>query len=101
MEPDEVRGAVKAMMPDVIEDLRALVAHPSVAFPGLPEAPVLAMADATVALLRRYGFESAGLLDIPGGYPAVYGEVPAPPGAPTVLLYAHYDVQPAGPGLDE
>jgi acetylornithine deacetylase/succinyl-diaminopimelate desuccinylase-like protein len=35
------------------------------------------------------------LLDIPGGYPAVYADLPGPPGSPTVLLYAHYDVQPA------
>ena len=43
----------------------------------------------------RYGVPGARLLDVPGGYPAVYAEIPAPPGAPTILLYAHYDIQPA------
>jgi len=49
-----------------------------------------------VDLLQRSG-APARLLDIPGGYPAVWAEIPAPPDAPTVLLYAHYDVQPAPP----
>jgi acetylornithine deacetylase/succinyl-diaminopimelate desuccinylase-like protein len=53
------------------------------------------MADATVALLKRYGLHDARLIDIPGGYPIVYGEKPAPPGMPTILMYSHYDVQPA------
>jgi acetylornithine deacetylase/succinyl-diaminopimelate desuccinylase-like protein len=95
MDPDAVRGAVNELMPEVVDDLAALVAHPSVAFPGFPAEPVLAMADATVTLFERAGMESVRLLDIPGGYPAVFGELPPPPGAPTVLLYAHYDVQPA------
>ena len=86
---------VDAVMPALIDELGALVAHPSVAFPGFPAEPVHAMADAVVDLLRRSGADNAGLLDIPGGYPAVWAEIPAPPGAPTVLLYAHYDVQPA------
>jgi acetylornithine deacetylase/succinyl-diaminopimelate desuccinylase-like protein len=84
-------------MSEVVADLRTLTAIPSVAFPGFPREPVLQAADATVALLRRYGIESARLLDIPGGYPSVYGELPGPPGSPTVLLYGHYDVQPAPP----
>ena len=53
------------------------------------------MAQATADLLKRYGLSNARLLEIPGGYPAVIGDIPAPPGAPTVILYAHYDVQPA------
>jgi acetylornithine deacetylase/succinyl-diaminopimelate desuccinylase-like protein len=53
------------------------------------------MAEATVALLEGYGLSGARRIDVPGGYPAVYGEIPAPPGMPTVLMYAHYDVQPA------
>jgi acetylornithine deacetylase/succinyl-diaminopimelate desuccinylase-like protein len=91
----EIHRKVKEMMPGVLEDLKNLVTYPSVAFPGYPSQPVLEMADATVALLKRYGLQEVRLLEIPGGYPSVYGEIPAPPGAPTVMMYAHYDVQPA------
>jgi acetylornithine deacetylase/succinyl-diaminopimelate desuccinylase-like protein len=86
---------VSALMPGVVADLERLVAIPSCAFPGFPAEPVLAAAEATVDLLRRSGVSDARTLDVPGGYPVVYGEIPAPAGAPTVLLYAHYDVQPA------
>jgi len=94
--PPSVPDRVDALMPELTDDLAALVGIPSVAFPGFPAAPVHRMADAVVDLFRRSG-ANARLLDIPGGYPAVWAEVPAPPGAPTVLLYAHYDVQPAPP----
>ncbi len=93
---EQVSQQVAAMMPGLVDELKALVAIPSVAFPGFPSEPVHRMGEAVVDLLRRSG-APARLLDIPGGYPAVWAEVPAPPGAPTVLLYAHYDVQPAPP----
>ena len=92
---EEILTKARALMPGVVEDLKSLIRYPSVAFPGYPEEPVLAMADATVAVLREYGIPDAHRIEIPGGYPAVYGEIPAPPGMPTVLMYAHYDVQPA------
>jgi acetylornithine deacetylase/succinyl-diaminopimelate desuccinylase-like protein len=91
----EIRQKVRDLMPGVLEDLKNLIPYQSVAFPGYPSPPVHAMADATVALLKRYGLQDVRLLEIPGGYPAVYGEIAAPPGAPTVMMYAHYDVQPA------
>jgi acetylornithine deacetylase/succinyl-diaminopimelate desuccinylase-like protein len=97
MDGKDLRSRVDALMPQVIADLSALSSIPSVAFPGFPEEPVLRAANATLDILRRYGVESARLLDIPGGYPSVYGELPGPSGSPTVLLYAHYDVQPAPP----
>jgi len=92
---ETMSGIVREFMPGVISDLRELIAIPSVAFPGYPPEPVHRMAAATADLLKRYGLLNARLLEIPEGYPAVYGDIPAPPGAPTVLLYAHYDVQPA------
>ena len=95
MDSSAVRAQVTKRMPALIDELRALVAIPSVAFPGFPPEPVGRMAAAVVDLLHRSGSRDAGLLDIPGGYPAVYGTIPGPPGAPRVLLYAHYDVQPA------
>ena len=88
---------VAGLMPDLIEELAALVAIPSVAFPGFPAEPVHRMSQAVVDLLRRSGADNARLLEIPDGYPAVWAEIAAPAGAPTVLLYAHYDVQPAPP----
>ncbi|MDD5509079.1 MAG: M20/M25/M40 family metallo-hydrolase [Bacteroidales bacterium] len=98
MDPHEVNTMemnVRTFLSDIITDLKELITIPSVAFPGYPEKPVLRMAELTADLLKRYGLSNARLLEIPGGYPAVVGEIPAPPGAPTVLLYAHYDVQPA------
>ena len=82
-------------MPGVVEDLTRLVAIRSCAFPGFPAEPVLEMARETVTLLQRSGLPNARLLDVADGYPLVYADRPASPGAPTVLLYAHYDVQPA------
>jgi len=95
MEDTEIRSKVAAMMPQVMADLGVLVADASCAFPGFPAAPVDAARATVIDILKRSGFE-AGELDLEGGgYPAVWGEIPAPPGAPTVLLYGHYDVQPA------
>jgi len=99
---EEILRQTRAMMPDVLDDLKSLIRYPSVAFPGHPAEPVNSMAEATVTVLKRYGLQDVRLLDIPGGYPAVYGEIPPPPGAPTIMIYAHYDVQPAtrGDGWD-
>lgn len=87
---------VAGLLPGLIQELSALVAIPSVAFPGFPAEPVHQMSEAVVDLFKRSG-APARLLEIPGGYPAVWAEIPAPPGKPTFLLYAHYDVQPAPP----
>jgi len=89
-----LRARTEVLMPQVIDDLAALVAMPSVAFPDFPARPVIEAGEATAALLRRCGLDGARLIEIPDGFPLVYGEAPAAPGAPTVLLYAHYDVQP-------
>ncbi len=59
------------------------------------QADVEATAELISALLRDVGCPEVSLLRA-GGHPAVFGHYPAPAGQPTVLLYAHYDVQPPG-----
>lgn len=86
-----------AAMPFVRADLERLIRIPSIAFDGFPEGPVRQAADATAEVLDAAGLPGVRLLNVPGGPPAVYGHLPGPPDAPTVLLYAHYDVQPPGP----
>jgi acetylornithine deacetylase/succinyl-diaminopimelate desuccinylase-like protein len=93
--PEELRRKAAAMMPELLADLERLVAIPSVAFPGYPPGPVAQMADESLRLFREAGLANAELQEVPSGYPPVYGELPGPDGAPTVVLYAHYDVQPA------
>ena len=92
---DDLRGAAAALMPDVLERLEALVRIPSVAFPGFDPEPVHAMGAAVVDLFAAAGATGVHLVDVPDGYPCVYADLPGPEGSPTVLLYAHYDVQPA------
>jgi cysteinylglycine-S-conjugate dipeptidase len=86
-------------MPQLKADLARLVAIPSVSAPGFPEEtrPALLEAnEAIVELLRDAGVEQLSSLELPETAPVITGEIPAPDGAPTVLLYGHYDVVPAG-----
>jgi acetylornithine deacetylase/succinyl-diaminopimelate desuccinylase-like protein len=99
MDHKQLQKAVAAMMPEVQADLERLVSIPSVSLPGFPPEPLFTMAGAVSDLLASSGFANVHLMDMPDGYPTVLGEAPGPAGSPTVLLYAHYDVQP--PGSDE
>lgn len=89
-----VSAAVQRELPGVRADLERLIRIPGVAFDGFDHSPVERSAEVTAALLRGCGLEVR--IARAGGQPAVLGRRPAPPGAPTVLLYAHHDVQPPG-----
>jgi acetylornithine deacetylase/succinyl-diaminopimelate desuccinylase-like protein len=95
-----LRERVRGLMPGVRADLAALVRIPSVSAPSADPSAVQASADAVGTLLRAAGLSDVVQLRSPGGAPAVVGHRPAAPGAPTVLLYAHHDVQPTGDPAD-
>jgi acetylornithine deacetylase/succinyl-diaminopimelate desuccinylase-like protein len=97
MNRDQIRVRTSATMPELMGELAKLVAIPSVAFPGYPAEPVLEMANRTLRMFREVGFENAQLMDVPTGYPPIYGVIRGPEGSPVVVLYGHYDVQPAPP----
>ncbi|HVN11987.1 MAG TPA: dipeptidase [Kineosporiaceae bacterium] len=91
-----LRERIRALMPGVRRDLEALVRIPSVSAPASDPRHVEASAAAVAELLRGTGLPQVEVLRVEGGGPAVVGRRAAPRGAPTVLLYAHHDVQPPG-----
>jgi acetylornithine deacetylase/succinyl-diaminopimelate desuccinylase-like protein len=99
MQTDDLRRAVADGMRQTTSDLEHLVRIPSIAFPDYDPAPVHASAVATAEILEAAGIRGVRVLELPDGvdHPAVFGELPASEGAPTILLYAHHDVQPEGP----
>ena len=86
---------VERVLPSAIADLHKLISIPSISSMPEHDADVAACADAVSGLFRDLGASEVKLLD-GGGKPAVWANFPGPEGTPTVLLYAHYDVQPTG-----
>ncbi|WP_326552058.1 dipeptidase [Micromonospora sp. NBC_01813] len=90
----DLRAAVARELPGVRADLERLIRIPGIAFDGFDHSHVERSAQAVAELARGCGLDVQVVRA--GGQPAVIGRRPAPPGAPTVLLYAHHDVQPVG-----
>jgi acetylornithine deacetylase/succinyl-diaminopimelate desuccinylase-like protein len=93
---DDVRTALAAVMPGARGDLEALARIPSLSCAPASAGDVRAAADVVARHAADAGAAGVQVVDA-GGAPAVIATWPAPPGAPTVLLYAHLDVQPTGP----
>jgi cysteinylglycine-S-conjugate dipeptidase len=99
MKHEPMRTTVESLMPQLKDELARLVAIPSVSaleFPESTHGPLLEAHAAVVELFRDAGVRSFHDLELPSTAPVVMGEIPAPTGAPTVLLYSHYDVVPVG-----
>jgi cysteinylglycine-S-conjugate dipeptidase len=90
-----LRDRIRDLMPRIRADLETLVRIPSISHPGHDPSQLRRSAEAAAKILGDAGAESR-LLEIEGAPPAVLARVKAPAGAPTVLLYAHHDVQPTG-----
>ena len=94
---DEAVGAVDAAQDGARAELESLVRIPSISADPEHRDDVQASAEATADLLRAHGLESVRLSGVDGSHPYVIGEwMHAGEDAPTVLLYAHHDVQPPG-----
>jgi acetylornithine deacetylase/succinyl-diaminopimelate desuccinylase-like protein len=97
---DRLRSSVDTAFPRIVEQLSALVAIRGIAWEAFDAAELDRSAEAVAALVRELGIDDVRILrvdndGIPGG-PAVVARRPAAVGKPTVLLYAHHDVQPPG-----
>ncbi|HZA27046.1 MAG TPA: dipeptidase [Actinomycetota bacterium] len=92
----DLRAAVDEVLPGVRADLERLVRIPSVSAAGFDPAEVRRSAEASAEVLEQSGLGGVRLLELDGAHAAVFAEHPAPIGAPTILLYAHHDVQPQG-----
>jgi acetylornithine deacetylase/succinyl-diaminopimelate desuccinylase-like protein len=90
---------VAKLMPQLKDELARLVAIPSRSEWGFPEhtrAHLVETYDALIGLFRSAGVQRIQALELPGTAPILTGEIAGPEGAPTVLLYGHYDVVPEG-----
>jgi acetylornithine deacetylase/succinyl-diaminopimelate desuccinylase-like protein len=80
----------------ILNELKKLVSIPSISFPHFDHAEVRKCAEATADLLKRSGFRNVEVMSIRNCLPYVVGDYIVDPKLPTVLLYAHHDVQPPG-----
>jgi acetylornithine deacetylase/succinyl-diaminopimelate desuccinylase-like protein len=97
---EKLAAAVDSGMGRTISSLEQLVSIPGIAWAAFDQQDLIRSADAVAGLVRELGLEDVQILSVPNGEasggPAVVARRPAAAGKPTVLLYAHHDVQPPG-----
>ncbi|HEY6218976.1 MAG TPA: M20/M25/M40 family metallo-hydrolase [Gemmatimonadaceae bacterium] len=79
---------------EILAEFSQLLALPNLASDSVG---IRRNADFLIEMLKKRGFSNTQLLTVPGGPPAVYGELPAAGATKTLILYAHYDGQPVDP----
>jgi acetylornithine deacetylase/succinyl-diaminopimelate desuccinylase-like protein len=84
-------------LPATLEALKALVRIGGVSAEPAPSEKLRESAKNVAGWMKRIGLEDVEVLELEGVHPYVFGQWLHAPGAPTVLLYAHHDVQPTGP----
>lgn len=98
---EELSRAVNDSFDTTLASLKHLVSIPGIAWSSFDPNELDRSADAVAALVKAAGMEDVRVLrcdkadGTPGG-PAVVARRPAADGKPTILLYAHHDVQPPG-----
>jgi acetylornithine deacetylase/succinyl-diaminopimelate desuccinylase-like protein len=95
--PPAVLAAARRRRADRLTDLQAWLAIPSVSADPSRAADVARAAGWLASWQRAHG-ANVEVQPTTGGRDVVLGHWAAPPGAPLVVIYGHYDVQPAGPG---
>src|SRR5216110_3799756 len=93
---DKVIDYVNVNRDRYLDELKAFLAIPSISALPAHAADVKRCAEWTAEEMRRVGLQNVKLIDTPG-FPVVYGDWLGAPGAPTILFYGHYDVQPVDP----
>src|SRR3954454_1755760 len=93
----DVHAELSGGAPAARADLESLVRIPSISADPARADDVTAAAARVAELARDAGAADVQIVSADGGAPAVIATWAAPAGAPTVLLYAHMDVQPTGP----
>jgi acetylornithine deacetylase/succinyl-diaminopimelate desuccinylase-like protein len=97
---DDIRARVHAVLPGIRKDLEDLVRIESVSADPARASEVRRSAEAVADLFRAENFDEVDIVSADGGAPAVIAHKSGPEGAPTVLLYAHHDVQPENDHAD-
>lgn len=92
---DELSARLDSTFAQVVDDLKNLVRIPSVSAAAFDQSTLKESAGAVASLLQSVGLDARVVSD-GGSRPAVIAERRAVAGSPSVLLYAHHDVQPPG-----
>ena len=93
---EHIKNYISVNKDRFINELLELLKIPSISADPSYKADVLHCADAVAKFMKNAGAENIEICKTPG-YPIVYGDKIIDPNLPTVLVYGHYDVQPADP----